>query len=118
MFSESKDGWPAFSRITPNAFKDTGTIMKDMGHNVNSRIFPTDKLAVVPYNIANARSSYVFRLAAFWEHIHSLLQLIRLRNWTVGRFPESKNFSTYRKLRFGALILPNYSRVSGHGTIQ
>jgi hypothetical protein len=100
MFSQSKDGWALFGRITPDAFKDAGTVMKDMGHNVHSRIFPTDKLSVVPHNVANARGRYIFVLATFWEHIfapstNEIQKLDRLP------FPESENFSTYRLQKFG-----------------
>jgi hypothetical protein len=90
--------------------------VKDMGHYVNSRIFPTDKFSVVPYNVANSWSRHVFRLATFWEHMLAP-STNKIQKLDRG-LPESANFSTYSMQKFGNIFLPSYSWFSGHGTIQ
>src|SRR3977135_3423606 len=69
VFPESKDGGAALRGVTPDTFKNAGTIMKNMRHHVHARVVPFDEFAVMPHDVANSRSAYVFRFAIFCKHV-------------------------------------------------
>src|SRR5713226_4855735 len=46
-----------------------------MRHHVHTRVIPLYELSIMPNDVANARSSYIFRFAIFCKHILNSLSL-------------------------------------------
>src|SRR5882762_767085 len=80
VFAETKNRRPFFGCVTPDAFKDTGTVVQNMRHHMHARVVPFDELAVVPDYVADARSGHVFSFAAGWKHVLILLWRLRIPN--------------------------------------
>ena len=58
--------------------------MKNVRHHVHARVVPGDELAVVPNDITNLRSCYVFLLSSF-ENMVFFSFTINIRNQQRGK---------------------------------
>jgi hypothetical protein len=90
VFTQAKDGWPSLGRITAYSFKNTGTIVKDMRHDVDTRVVPIDELAIVPNDVRDSRGAHVFRLTIFNKHRFTPFETSEAAG-RIARLPERKS---------------------------
>src|SRR6266446_6038318 len=49
--------------------------MENVGHHMNASVIPVDELSIVPNDVTNACSAYVFRCSLFWKHVLNSLSI-------------------------------------------
>ena len=115
--SDGKSPDPVWSRNN-DALKDARAVVQNVRHHVHARVVPLDELAIVPDDVANAWSCYVFRFASF-ENMLFTPSGDHLRTGArecLHRLNGAEQFTGTRKSGLSERALSGYR--TGHNTVD